>query len=171
MLGFAYAGEMVPGMGPHVGFKMKNRYTGQSLGDSNFSGGDAGLQYRFWNPAENGYASSDIEDDKEASSEEGKFFDNMLKCRKQCQSDKGGYSTLRDCIKACKGKGVQPPEVKKEVEIRQVPESSYVVTPSTDTPNPNKSMWIVISLLAAIILAMIIYLYWKKNSQTSPETN
>lgn len=167
MEGFVFSGQMVPGMGRNASFTATNRYTGKKLGESNFSGGDPGLQYRFWNPAENNYSSSDIEDDKEASSEEANFMEHIFKCKSKCKSDLGGYSTMKDCIRACKSnKG------KVETTIKPVTESSYVVTTDQNTEikegvRPNRTLWITIIILVAIIIGLLIYFKTKKSEVIS----
>lgn len=170
MEGFVFSGQMVPGMGRNASFTATNRYTGKKLGESNFSGGDAGLQYRFWNPAENNYSSADIDDDKEASSEEANFMEHIFKCKNKCKSDLGGYSTMRDCVRACKSnKG------KVETTIKPIIESSaYVVTEPTkddvkEGVRPNKTLWIVIVLLVAIIIGLLIYFKTKNKSESISE--
>lgn len=169
MEGFVFSGQMVPGMGRNASFTATNRYTGKKLGESNFSGGDAGLQYRFWNPAENNYSSADIDDDKEASSEEANFMEHIFKCKNKCKSDLGGYSTMRDCVRACKSnKG------KVETTIKPIESSAYVVTEPTKDDvkegiRPNKTLWIVIILLVAIIIGLLIYFKTKNKSESISE--
>lgn len=169
MEGFVFSGQMVPGMGRNASFTATNRYTGKKLGESNFSGGDAGLQYRFWNPAENNYSSADIEDDKEASSEEANFMEHIFKCKDKCKSDLGGYSTMRDCVRACKSnKG------KVETTIVKPVESSYVplypeVKEIKEGVRPNRTLWIVIILLIAFIIGLLIYFKTKNKSEAISE--
>ena len=169
MEGFVFSGQMVPGMGRNASFTATNRYTGKKLGESNFSGGDAGLQYRFWNPAENNYSSSDIEDDKEASSEEANFMEHIFKCKNKCKSDLGGYSTMRDCVRACKsnnGKVETPPT---QPIVRIVESSSYDDSSDKAKTTSNKTLWIVITLLAAIIIGLLIYFKTKNKSESISE--
>ncbi len=170
MEGFVFSGQMVPGMGRNASFTATNRYTGKKLGESNFSGGDAGLQYRFWNPAENNYSSSDIEDDKEASSEEANFMEHIFKCKNKCKSDLGGYSTMRDCVRACKsnkGKVETPPA---QPVVRIVESSSYnESSDNKEKTTSNKTLWIIITLLAAIIIGLLIYFKTKNKSESISE--
>lgn len=166
MEGFVFSGQMVPGMGRNASFTATNRYTGKKLGESNFSGGDPGLQYRFWNPAENNYSSSDIEDDKEASSEEANFMEHIFKCKSKCKSDLGGYSTMKDCIRACKSnKG----KVETTVKIKPVAESSYA-EPENNQISPDKTLRIlriIIFLLIVLFIGLIIYFKTKESKVIS----
>ena len=176
MEGFAFSGEMVPGMGPNTGLTATNIYTGKKLGESNFSGGDPGLQYRFWNQAENGYASSDIEDDIEASSEEAAFLDNVFKCRRQCKSDQGGFPSLRTCIRACKGKGLTGSALKtKDLEIQQQMAAALTAAASDSSSSSTQrtsggsktALWIILGVVALIIIAAVIYFVMRKKAEVA----
>lgn len=167
MEGFVFSGQMVPGMGRNASLTATNRYTGKKFGESNFSGGDAGLQYRFWNPAENNYSSADIDDDKEASSEEANFMEHIFKCKDKCKSDLGGYSTMRDCVRACKSNKGKVETITPVQPVVKVIESSYDPTELPKSKvgvGSNKSLWIVIVLLVAIIIGLLIYFKTKNKS-------
>jgi hypothetical protein len=139
--------------------------------ESNFDGGDPGLQYRFWNMAENGYAGSDIDNsDSEVLAEEAAFLglENLFACRKQCKADQGGYPSLRQCIRACKGKGPTQSALKaKDLEIQNKMAES--LTQSNNAPpvaggssKTTMLMWVIVSIVALIIIGLIIYFLTRK---------
>lgn len=178
-MNFAFAGEMVPGMGSNSNsLRAINRYTGKEFGKENsFDGGDNGLQYRFWNQAENGYASSDIaSDDAEILAEEAAFLglENLFACRKQCKADLGGASSLRTCIRNCKGKGPKA-SVRKGMEAETSSKMADALTKmagegeaqaSRDAAGSSKTVWIVVGVIAAlIIIGLLIYFLTRKKAE------
>jgi hypothetical protein len=162
---FAFSGSLVPGLGPdgYNGFTARSRYDNKAIGgEDNFNGGDPGLQYRFWNQAENGYKGSQIDG---GTPEEAAFLDNLFACRKQCKDDLGGASNLRDCIRNCKGKGLTKSALKtKEAETsaKMADALSKAAEPEV-APKSNKTLWIVVGIVAVIIIALIIYFLRKKS--------
>ena len=166
MEGFAFAGGLVPISGNELpNLRARNRYTGNEL---NFKGGDPGLNYRFWNQAENGYASSDMADDTEVLAEEAAFLglENLFACRKQCKKDLGGASSLRLCIRACKGKGLTSSAQKtKDLDIQEKMAESLrqMSVPEPTVPaKSNTVLWVVLGVVAVIIIALVIYFMTRK---------
>jgi len=142
--------------------------------ESGFDGGDPGLQYRFWNQAENGYSGGSDTDraDAEVLAEEEAFLglENLFACRKKCKKDQGGFSSLRTCIRDCKGKGLKKSALKtKEAEtadkmadalrLLAAPEQPVVVAKS------NTMIWVVVGILAVIIISLIIYFLTRKKAE------
>jgi len=173
MEGFAFAGGLVPMGGNELpNFKIKNRYTGNEL---NFRGGDPGLQYRFWNQAENGYASSDIDRaDAEIIAEEAAFLglENLFACRKQCKKDLGGASSLRNCIRDCKGKGLTKSALKtKEAETEAIMAQSLSKLTANDSAvseaaSKSKTMlWVIVGIVVLIIISLVIYFMTRKKAE------
>lgn len=170
-MNFAFSGEMVPGMGNNSSLRAINRYTGKEL---NFDGGDKGLQYRFWNQAESGYAAPDISsDDAEVLAEEAAFLglENLFACRKQCKKDQGGYPSLRQCIRACKGKGPTSSALKaKDLEIQEKIASALTQSNTeaerTTSGGSSKTIWIVVGVIVAlIVIGLLIYFLTRKKAE------
>lgn len=163
MQGFVYSGEMVPLEGNSLpNLKAINRFTGKPMVDSNYSGGDPGLQYRFWNQQEDSYSASDIN-----QMEEEAFLglENIFACRKQCKVDLGGHSSLRDCIRACKGKGLKKSALKtKEAETQEklAEAMSKMAAPEEPQQKSNVMMWVVIGFMALVIIGLLIYFLTRK---------
>jgi hypothetical protein len=131
-----------------------------------FDGGDEGLNYRFFNQAESGYKGSDINsdngsDDSEVSAENAFLgLENLFACRKLCKKDLGGASTLRQCIRACKGKGPKKSALKGMDAESQAKMADALAKSSSELDTPpksNKMIWIIVGIVAVIGIAVLIY--------------
>jgi hypothetical protein len=177
---FVFTGD-IPTMGRIAGLKATNRVTGKQFGgETNFDGGDAGLQYRFWNQAENGYKGSSISNseldsaDDEISAEEAAFLglENLFACRRQCKGDLGGASSLRQCIRNCKGKGLKNSALKtKDLEIQQqmaeALKTAAAPAPEPETKKTNTVLWVVLSVVVLVIIILLIYFLTRKKVEST----
>ncbi len=168
---FVFSGD-IPTMGKSYGLKAFDRRNGERLGGENgFDGGDAGLQYRFFNQAENNYSGSDIDKaDSEILAEEAAFLglENLFACRKQCKGDLGGASSLRQCIRNCKGKGLTKSALKTEDQKTQskMAETLQILAAAPQqqpVAKSNTMLWVIVGIVVVIIVALIIYFATKKN--------
>jgi hypothetical protein len=160
--GFVYSGQEVPGMGnsPYSNFNPSKWNEADFM--SNFDGGDNGLNYRFFDQAENGYTGKDIVE------EEAAFLDNLFACRRQCKGDLGGASSLRNCIRDCKGKGPRKSALKgKEADTNAQMAAALTALASdggnasaarkSESGGSSKTIWIVVGIVVVIAIAVGIY--------------
>ena len=168
---FAYAGGFVPGLGDSGYGNVKSPW------ESRWDGGDPGLNYRFWD-RENGYKGSEIDsaDDDEIESEEAAFLDGLFACRRQCKKDKGGYPSLRTCIRACKGKGPKKSALKgMEAEANLKMADALAKMSQPDAPDQQEQaakssgssktmIWIIVGIVAVIGIAVLIYFLTRKKA-------
>ena len=154
MNGFAYSGCMVPGMN-----------SGNNL-ESNFQGGDPGLNYRFLNipeDNENNYAGSQLLDEEEGFT--------LFPCRKACKEKLGGKGPgFRDCLRECRGKG---PRKSKQAEIDAALQAQAIAALSS---NPSASrqgetggsktwIWIVLGVVVLIGVGVGVYFLARKKAE------
>lgn len=175
---FVFTGD-IPTMGRIPGLKATNRVTGKQFGgEANFDGGDPGLQYRFWNQAENGYNGSSISKseltsaDDEIAAEEAAFLglENLFACRRQCKGDLGGASNLRQCIRNCKGKGLKNSALKtKDLEIQQQMAEALkaAAAPAPEPKKTNTVLWVVLSIVVLVIIILLIYFLTRKKVEST----
>jgi hypothetical protein len=128
---------------------------------SNFDGGDDGLNYRFFDQDENGYTGNDVV-------EEADFLGNLFACRRQCKADQGGYPSLRQCIRACKGKGPTRSALKGKEADTNAQMAAALTALASDKGNNSAAressggssktiIWVVVGIVAVIAIALLIY--------------
>jgi LPXTG-motif cell wall-anchored protein len=159
MQGFVYSGELVPGMG--------NR-------ESSYSGGDAGLNYRFLNVPEsneNNYSSKDRMPDPPKRFEEEADF-SLFPCREQCKKELGGKGFgFRDCIRECKGKGPRKSVLKgkdlaiQENAVKALSDDDTQRTAQEEQTGSKKTMWIIIGSLVVVGIAIAVYFLTRKKTE------
>ena len=161
--GFVYSGQEVPGMGnsPYSNFNPSKWNEADFM--SNFDGGDDGLNYRFFDQAENGYTGKDVVE------EEADFLGNLFACRRQCKADQGGYPSLRQCIRACKGKGPTRSALKGKEADTNAQMAAALTALASDKGKDSASrassgggssktiIWVVVGIVAVIAIALLIY--------------
>lgn len=155
MNGFAYSGCMVPGMN-----------SGNNL-ESNFQGGDPGLNYRFLNipeDNENNYAGSQLLNEEEGFT--------LFPCRKACKEELGGKGPgFRDCLRRCRGKG---PTKSKQAEMDAALQAQAIAALSS---NPSASreqnddggsktiIWIIVSIIVLFGIGLGVYFLTRKKAE------
>ena len=154
MTEFAYSGCMVPGM-----------TSGNEYSESNFQGGDPGLNYRFLNipeDNENNYAGSQLLNEEEGFT--------LFPCRKACKEKLGGKGPgFRDCLRECRGKG---PRKSKQAEMDAAIQAQAVAALSAnDTSRQGESggsktwIWIVLGVVVLIGVGVGIYFLARKKAE------
>jgi len=154
MTEFAYSGCMVPGM-----------TSGNDYRESNYQGGDPGLNYRFLNipeDNENNYAGSQL------LNEEENF--TLFPCRKACKEKLGGKGPgFRDCLRECRGKG---PRKSKQAEMDAAIQAQAVAALSAnDTSRQGEAggsktwIWIVLGVVVLIGVGVGIYFLARKKAE------
>ena len=153
MNGFAYSGCMVPGM-----------TSGNDYRESNFQGGDPGLNYRFLNipeDNENNYTGMDLEESAMFEGLKAKLFP----CRQSCKEELGGKGPgFRDCLRKCRGKG---PTKSKQAEIDAEIQAKAVAaltaqdsSTSKESGGGNSKTWIWITLGVVVLIAIGVGIYF-----------
>ena len=80
----------------------------------------------------------------------------------------GGHSNLRDCIRACKGKGLRKSALKtKEAETQQ--QLAEALTRMADPgqepeKKSNVMIWVVVGFMALVIIGLLIYFLTRKKA-------
>ena len=167
---FVFGGGFVPGLGESGYAGMTNKKGNESRWD----GGNPGLNYRFWDMAEDsGYKGKEVAgDDKEAENEEAAFLDNLFACRRQCKGDLGGASSLRTCIRACKGKGPKASAIKgleAQTQAQMAASLAKMSEPDADQASrtaggSSKTIWIIVGIVGVIGIAVLIYFLTRKKA-------
>jgi hypothetical protein len=176
MEGFVFAGSPVPNMdSSNFGnLNIKNRYTGRSL-ENNFDGGDPGLQYRFFNMADNGYdtgSGTDKYDDLEAS----EFLGNLFPCRRDCKEKLGGKGEgFRDCLRQCRGKGLRKSALATKDSdtqaqiaeaLKKMADSDAAESSQRQAEGGTKTiLWVVLGIVFVAIIIAVIYFINKNKAQ------
>lgn len=161
-MNFAFAAGPVPGMG-----------------ESSFSGGDPGLNYRFLNipeSNENNYSSKDRMPSPPSmnTSEEADF--SLFPCREECKQKLGGKGFgFRDCVRECKGKGAR----KSVLKTRDLALQEKAVTSLSDSGSESsremaqeegsskKTMWIIVGSIILVGIGIGIYFLTRKKAEAT----
>lgn len=156
MNGFAYSGCMVPGM-----------TSGNDYSQSNFQGGDPGLNYRFLNipeDNENNYAGNQLLDDEENFT--------LFPCRKSCKEKLGGKGPgFRDCLRECRGKGPtksKQAQIDAEIQAKAVASLTEQDSSSSSKKDGGGSktiIWVVLGLIVLIGVGVGIYFLARKKAE------
>lgn len=160
-MNFAFAAGPVPGMG-----------------ESSFSGGDPGLNYRFLNipeSNENNYSSKDRMPSPPSmnTSEEADF--SLFPCREECKQKLGGKGFgFRDCVRECKGKGARKSVLKtRDLALQEKAVSSLSESGTENAremqeeTGSNKTMWIIVGALVVVGLGVLTYFLVRKKAEAS----
>ena len=160
MNGFVYGGTMVPGMS-----------TGNDYLESNYQGGDPGLNYRFLNipeDNENNYSGNQLE--------ESALFDGLKQrlfpCRQACKEELGGKGPgFRDCLRKCRGKG---PSKARQAEIDAALQAQAIAALSSspsasreqdDDGGSKTIIWIIVSIVVLFGIGLGIYFLNRKKAE------
>jgi LPXTG-motif cell wall-anchored protein len=153
MTEFAYSGCMVPGM-----------TSGNDYRESNFQGGDPGLNYRFYESEdnENNYAGSQLLNEEEGFT--------LFPCRKSCKEKLGGKGPgFRDCLRECRGKG--PRKSKQAAMDAALQAQAIAALSANDTARQKETggsktlIWIVLGVVVLIGVGVGIYFLARKKAE------
>lgn len=155
MENFVYGGQLVP-----------------LMGEANYSGGNAGLNYRFWNQqADSGYAGSDVSANEEMLLEEAAFL-NLFPCRKHCKETVGKGPNFRACLRECRGKGPTKSAIAgKEAETQaQLAGALAKMASEPDSGAARTSggsktiIWVVVGVVGLLIIGLLIFFLTRKKA-------
>lgn len=157
MENFVYGGQLVP-----------------LMGETNYDGGNAWLNYRFWNQqADSGYAGSDVSANEGALLEEAAFLDNLFPCRKSCKEKVGKGPDFRNCLRECRGKGPKKSVIAaKEAETQA--QLAAALTKMASEPDSSAArtsgagsktiIWVIVGVLGLAIIGVLIYFLTRKKA-------